>query len=167
MPNVKLTAKEAKTLAVKKSRNGHGVFVTKDFLPNKILFEVTGKLVTCNEDEAMDEEERANTYRLNKKWYISPKGRLGDMLNHSCVPNAKVSKKAGKLYIVSVEALPKASEVLIDYSTILGSDDSWSMRCNCGSQQCRKVVKQFTKLPKKLQVQYRESAMVPRYILST
>lgn len=166
MPNVQLTAKEAKTLKVKKSRNGYGVFALKDFSSDKMLFEVTGKLVTCNEDEPIDEVERANTYRLNKNWYLSPKGRLADMLNHSCTPNAKVFKKEGKLYIVSLLPILKDSEVVIDYSTILASDDSWNMHCNCGTDECRKVIKQFTKLPKRLQVLYRSQRIVPRYILT-
>ncbi len=165
MPKVKLTALEAKKLAVKKSRNGYGIFATKDFPPDQPIFEVTGKLVTCDEDEPMNEEERANTYRLNKNYYISPKGRLGDMLNHSCEPNAKVVKKNGKLYIVSLALTKKGQEVAIDYSTILASDDSWSMRCNCGSVRCRKVVKQFTKLPKALQKAYQQSSIVPPFIL--
>ena len=162
----KLSAKEAKTLAVKKSRNGRGIFAQKDFKPNKVLFEITGVFVTCDEDEHMDEEERANTYRYSKKWYISPKGRLGDMLNHSCEPNAKVIKRDGRLYIVAVTAVPKGAEVLIDYSTILAADDSWTMHCNCGTATCRKVIKQFNKLPKKVQESYRAQDIVPRYILS-
>src|SRR5882762_1518223 len=97
----KLSAKESKTLAVKKSRNGHGVFSKKDFPPNTIIFQVVGRKVTCNEDEPMDEEERANTFRYSKNYYISPKGRLGDMLNHSCEPNAKLVKQSKKLFIVA------------------------------------------------------------------
>lgn len=161
----KLTAKESKTLEVKKSRNGRGVFAKKDFKPGQTLFEITGNKVTCDEDEPMDEVERANTYRFSKNYFISPKGRLGDMLNHSCVPNAKVIKKEGKVYIVSLLPIATGKEVFIDYSTILASDDSWTMECNCGANECRKVIKQFSKLPKRLQVLYRSQRVVPGYIV--
>jgi SET domain-containing protein len=163
----KLSSTESKKLAVKSARNGRGVFALKDFKKGQIIFEITGTLVTCNEDEEMDEEERSNTYRFTKKWFISPKGRLGDMLNHSCLPNAYVSKREGKLYIVAATPVTKGTEVVIDYSTILASDDSWSMQCNCGTLACRKVIKQFNKIPKKLQLSYRALRMVPNYILST
>ena len=160
----KLIAQESKTLAVKKSRNGHGIFTKKDCKANTTLFEVTGTLVTGDEDDKMTEEDRANTYRLNQGWYISPKGRLGDMLNHSCSPNAKVVKREGRLYIESFLPIPKGTELLIDYSTIIASDDSWNMRCNCGTRVCRKVIKQFTKLPKTLQRRYSDQKIVPSYI---
>jgi SET domain-containing protein len=162
----KLSAKEAKTLAVKKCRTGRGIFATKSFLPNSIIFEVTGILVTCNEDEEMDEEERSNAIRFSKKWFISPKGRLADMLNHSCEPTAKVVKKAGKLYIVALTKIQKGTEVTVDYSTILGADDSWVMRCNCNAPLCRKVIQKFTKLPKKLRELYLSKHMVPSYVRS-
>lgn len=159
-----LSAKERRDVLVKKSRNGLGIFAKKDFKRSQIIFEVTGTLVTCNEDEPMDEVARANTYRFNKNWFISPAGRLGDMLNHSCEPNAKVVKQKGKLFIMSLLPITKGQEIFIDYSTILAADDSWSMHCNCGANTCRSVIKHFYKLPKKLQQTYLSLGMVPSYI---
>jgi SET domain-containing protein len=165
MPKVTVTAKESKNLAVKKSINGYGIFTTKSFKADTKLFEVTGPKVKCEEGDDMSEEERSNTFRFTKVWYINPKGRLGDMLNHSCEPNAKVIKTNDKLFIVSLVSLAKASEVLIDYSTILASDDSWTMVCRCESANCRKVIKKFKSLPKSKQEIYKKLQMVPRYIL--
>jgi SET domain len=162
---MQLTAAEDRKFMITKSRNGKGIFAKKDFRPNIVLFEVRGVFVTGDEDEEMSEEVRSNTYRYDKNYYISPAGKIGDMLNHSCEPNAKVIKKDKKLFIVSIDALSKGSEVLIDYSTIIAADDTWTMSCNCGAQTCRKVVKQFKKLPKKLQQKYVSERVVPRYIV--
>jgi len=158
---MKLTAKEKKELAVRKSRNGRGIFARRKFAPDDVIFEVTGAFVTCNEDDDIDEETRANTYRFDADRYISPKGRLGDFLNHSCEPNAKVVKNDGRLFVVSIVDIPKGEEVAIDYSTILASDDSWEMKCNCGANTCRGTIKKFNSLPLKTRRKYRALGMVP------
>lgn len=160
-----LGVKEKKLFEVKKTRNGKGVFTRVGFSPEKRLFEVKGRFVTCDEDDEMDETERSNAYRYNQDFYISPKGRLADMVNHSCTPNAKVVKDKDKLYVYSISTILKGSEVFIDYSTITAGDDIWTMKCNCGSDKCRKIVKNFAKLSKKTQDTYKKNKIVPDFIL--
>ncbi len=160
-----LNSKEKKFFKVKKTRNGKGVFTLFDFKQDKKLFEVRGKFVECNEDDDMDETERSNAYRFDSDLFISPKDRLADMVNHSCIPNAKVVKEKNKLYIYSICAISKNAEVLFDYSTIIASDDIWTMKCNCGSDKCRKIIKNFSKLPKSIQAKYRTESIVPEFIL--
>lgn len=157
------TAKEKRELAVKKSRNGRGISARRTFAPDETIFEVTGEFITCNEDDDIDEETRANTYRFDADRYISPKGRMGDFLNHSCEPNAKVVKKDERLFIVAICAIGKGEEVVIDYSTITASDDSWEMECNCGALSCRGIIKKFNSLPVKTRKKYRALGMVPKY----
>ncbi len=151
-------------LSVLPAKNGLGIFAKKDFKPSTRLFEVKGVFISGDEDEDIDEETRANAYRYDEERYLSPKGRIGDFLNHSCAPNAAVRKIGRKLFVVSVVPIRKGEEVLIDYATILAADDSWEMLCKCGSIDCRGVVKQFRKLPKKLQRAYIERSMVPEYV---
>jgi hypothetical protein len=151
-------------LIVKKSRNGKGIFATKNFLPEKKIFQITGSLITCYADDDMDEQVRANAIPYDKTRYISPEGTLGNFINHSCEPNAKVVKEKKKLFVVSIKPIMKGEEVLIDYSTILAADDVWELQCNCGSTQCRGVVKKFKTLPKKLRASYVAQGMVPHYI---
>ncbi len=156
---------EEKDLIIKKARNGLGIFTRRKFLADETIFEVTGKFVTCDEDDNLDQKTRDNTYRYDEERYISPQGRIGDFLNHSCDPNAKVVKRNKKLFIVALCPIPHGVEVVFDYSTILASDDIWKMNCNCGSTYCRKVIKKFNSLPKQLQKKYISQDMVPSYIL--
>ncbi len=157
---------ENKNLIVRVSRNGNGVFTKRLFVKDELIFEVKGKLITCFEDEEVDEETRANTYRYDETRYISPKDRIGDFLNHSCNPNARVVKVGKKLFIKVIKPIQKEKEVFIDYSTIIAIDDTWTMKCNCGSTRCRKRVGMFTSLPKKLKQKYIDSEMIPGYIIS-
>ena len=160
-----LNTKEKKLFQVKKTRNGKGVFARVGFKKDKKLFEVRGKFVTCDEDEDMDETERSNAYRFDKQLFISPKNKLADMVNHSCVPNAKVVKEKDKLYIFSICDILKGSEILIDYSSIIAKDDIWDMKCNCGADKCRKTIKRFADLPRSIQKLYIRDKVVPNFIL--
>ncbi len=160
-----LTKKEQKELVVKKSKNGKGIFAQKEFKPEQVIFQFAGKLISCDADDDTDDITRSNTIRYDENWFVSPVGRIGDFLNHSCEPNAKVVKKDNKLLILAVLPIKKGDEVLIDYSTIIASDDIWTMKCACGSDTCRGVVKQFQKLPKKIKEIYFKTGMVPGHIL--
>ncbi len=160
-----LSLEEKETLAIKDCRNGKGIFAKKVFSPKEVVFEVGGTFLTCDEDEDVDEETRNNTYRYNKDLFLSPKDRIGDMLNHSCEPNAKVVKKAKRLFVVAIKEIPRNTEVCIDYSTIIARDDTWHMQCNCGTESCRGIVKKFNLLPKRIKDNYIKSSIVPSYIL--
>ncbi len=121
--------------------------------------------MTCDEISRVDKKTQANTYRYDKNTYISPMGRIGDLLNHSCNPNCKVVKKEGKLLIVSVSPIFQDEEVTIDYSTILGVDDDWEMKCNCGSENCRRMISRVDSLPEMIIQKYCSLGMIPDYIL--
>jgi uncharacterized protein len=164
--HMRLTEREKKNLIIKKSRNGRGIFTRKAFVPEETIFQVVGKRIECNEEDDIDDETRNNTYRFDEDLYISPAGRIGDFLNHSCEPNAKVVKKNNRLFIVAVSLIPEGQEVTIDYSTIIASDDSWDMKCNCGTKSCRGLVKEFKSLPPATKKKYLSLGMVPAYILT-
>jgi SET domain-containing protein len=162
---MRMTQSEKKNLTVAKSRNGLGIFALRDFVKEEVVFEVRGSLLTCNEDDVVDEQTRSNTFRYDDDLYLSPAGTVGDFLNHSCNPNAKVAKEGKKLFIRAIKTISKNKEVLIDYSTIIASDDSWTMKCNCGSTKCRGVIKKFRLLPSALREKYISNKMVPQHIL--
>lgn len=151
-------------LVVRAARNGLGIFTTRRFVSGETVFEVTGPRITCAEDEAIDEETRNNAFRVSAQWYISPQGRVGDYLNHSCDPTCAVRKRGARLFIVAIRTLGRGEELVIDYSTILAADDRWSMRCNCGTVKCRTVIRRFSVLPKTLKDRYIRERLVPAYI---
>jgi len=153
-----------KNLIVKKSRNGKGVFAATNFRPNQVVFNITGPLLACDDGDGTEEIVRDNTFRYSRDLFMSPHGTAGDYFNHSCEPNTKIVKKAGKLFIVSISDIKKGEELVFDYSTIIAADDVWTISCNCGSWSCRKLVGQFRKLPKKTRERYLALKMVPKYI---
>lgn len=153
-------------IEVRESRNGFGIFTKKFFIPNEDIFEVKGTFITCEEDDQLDEKTRNNSFRFDENRFLSPSGEIGDYLNHSCEPNAKVMKNGNKLLVAAAKEILAGEEVLIDYSTILASDDIWEMDCNCGSKYCRGKIKSFDTLPEQLRNEYVSLNIVPDYILN-
>jgi SET domain-containing protein len=156
---------DSKLVFVKKSKNGRGIFAKRNIETSQMIIQIKGKLITCYEDDNLDEQTRSNTIRFNNEKFISPKGELGELINHSCNPNTKIVKKNQKLFIIAIKPIGKNAEVTFDYSTVLASDDIWKMKCNCGSKNCRKIIKKFKTLPKKIKESYIESKIVPSFIL--
>jgi uncharacterized protein len=146
------------------SRNGLGVFARKNFIAEEVIMQITGKLITCYLDDDIDEKTRNNTFRFDEEKYLSPDGGA-QYVNHSCGPNSKIVKKNRKLFLVAIQAILNGEEIVFDYSTTLASNDIWSMKCNCGSDMCRGVVKRFSLLPKNLRERYIQDRIVPQFIL--
>ncbi|MFA6136289.1 MAG: SET domain-containing protein-lysine N-methyltransferase [Candidatus Paceibacterota bacterium] len=155
---------ENSNVAVRKSKNGLGLFSKRKSEDGKIIFEIIGKLITIKKIYEVDKRTCDNTFRFSRKYYISPQGELGDYLNHSCSPNAGVIKIGRKLFIKAIKNIKPRKEITIDYSTILANDDDWKMKCQCGSKNCRKIIVKFSTLPKQLKNKYFDLGVVPSYI---
>ncbi len=161
-----LVNKGNRIFSIKKSKNGLGLFLNKNIKLNQIIVELKGKLITCDVGDDLDEETRSNAIRFNNNMFLSPKGEAGNFINHSCSPNSKIVKKDNKLFILSTQSILKDTEITFDYSTILARDDIWQMKCNCKSLNCRKIIKKFDSLPKKIKESYVANGYVPKYILN-
>ncbi len=147
------------------ARNGKGVRATSKQNAGEVVYTVSGALVSCDIDDDMTEEERANTYRFDADTYLSPKGTMGDFFNHSCVPNTKVVKDGGVLKIIAISSILPMQEITFDYSTITAPDDVWEMTCNCGENVCRGMISNVNTLPDNQFEMYVENEMIPKHIL--
>jgi hypothetical protein len=108
-----------------------------------------------------------NCFRYGPETYLDPADGPGRWLNHSCRPNAAVVKKRHRLLLVAAERIVPGDEIVIDYSTILGRDDIWTMRCRCGAGKCRRVIRNIQGLPAALLAEYERRGMVPAFIRRT
>lgn len=150
---------------IKKSKNGRGLFAKRNIHKGEVISLIKGSLITCNEDDDLDEQTRSNTIRFNDEKFLNPKGEIGELINHSCSPNSKIVKASNKMYVRAIENISKDAEIVFDYSTVLANDDIWQMKCNCGEKGCRKVIKMFKTLPSKTKQHYIKNKIVPKYIL--
>ena len=161
---------EKKTLAVKKVRNGRGIVALKAFRRGAIVMEVTGRIVSDDEVWTYwDKDSRLgeNCFRYDDELYINPDGKIGAYANHSCNPNAGIVKRGRKLLLKAIKPIAAGDEVTHDYSTLLGGDDVWTMRCNCGEANCRRTVRNIGKLPAATVRHYRRLGIIPDFIYAT
>ena len=85
----------------------------------------------------------ANCFRYGPQTYLDPGDYPGRYLNHSCEPNAAIRKVNNRIFLVAAEPIDPGDEIVFDYSTTIGDDDVWTMRCNCGESTCRGRIKRF------------------------
>jgi hypothetical protein len=156
-----------KGLTVKPVRNGRGIVATRAFGDGALICEITGRIVTPQtvwRYWESDPRRGANCFRLSPERYLDPEGEIGAFANHSCNPNAGIVKQGRKLFLRAIARIARGEEVTHDYSTLLGSDDVWSMRCNCGEANCRGVVRNVRRLPHALIAHYRQRGVLPVFI---
>lgn len=158
-------------LAVRAVRNGRGIVALRDFAAGATVCRIRGRVVDA--DTVWAYWRRGNTrrgencFRFDADRYLDPEGEIGAWANHSCRPNTGVVKDARGLKLVAIRAIATGAEIVHDYATLLGADDVWTMRCNCGEPACRRVVGKFSRLPAALLRRYRRLGVIPDFILAT
>ena len=144
-----------------------GLFAAKAFRLNETIIKIVGRVV----DADILWERRGvfadNCFRFGPETYLDPGDEHGRYVNHCCEPNAGVRKANNQLFLFAAKPIASGREIVIDYSTILGDDDVWTMRCNCGRTTCRGRIRRFGALPTALKRRYLDDGLVPQYIVNT
>ena len=160
----------AKALAVLPVRNGLGIVALEAFAPGDRVCRIRGSIVSAGAVWRywdVDRRRAENCFRYDADRYLDPEGELGAFANHSCAPNAGICKTTRGLTLKAIRIIAVGDEVTHDYSTLLGADDVWKMKCNCGAAGCRKIVSNFKTLPASVLRRYRKLGIIPGFLLAT
>lgn len=152
---------------IRKARNGRGLFGTKRIAPGELIATIRGRRVSAEEVWHVGGALSDNAFRYGPETYLDPGHGPGRWLNHSCEPNAAVGKKGHRLFLFASSTIRAGEEIVIDYSTILGGDDIWTMKCACGAGACRGRVRNLARIPGRLREEYITRRMVPAFIIRT
>lgn len=128
----------------KSKTHGKGLFAAKDIKKGEIVFITKGKRINfliSNKEQA--QKAGLNWFGFGKNQWLDVKNNYCDNLNHSCDPNVGIK---GKVVMVALRNIKKGEEITLDYSAN-EADIFWSFRCNCGSKNCRKIIKSIQFLP--------------------
>jgi SET domain-containing protein len=147
------------------ARVGRGLFASSSFAPEQRIIRLFGRIVSAQTVWNHQGAFADNSYRFGPETYLDPGDEAGAYVNHSCRPTAAVRKSNNRLFLYAVAPIRRNCEIAIDYSTILGDDDIWTMRCACGERTCRGRIRNFGSLPGELRAEYAAREMVPTYIL--
>lgn len=156
-----------KGLTVTPVRNGLGIVALKPFAHGVPICEIKGKIVSARTVWGYWETEprlAENCFRCSAERYLDPEGEIGQYANHSCQPNAGIVKMGRGLWLKAIANIVRGDEVTHDYSTLLGTDDIWKMRCNCGAPNCRRWVRHVGTLPAAVIRQYRQYGIIPAFV---
>lgn len=151
-------------LILKKTKNGRGVFASKQLKKGDVILKFYGNFFTYDELPTPYDAVRDHYVQIEKNRYIGPSGGIDDFINHSCDPNAgvKITREKGGAFLVAIKNISKNSQITWDYSTTMNEDD-WEMDCNCRKRTCRKRIRDFKYIPKRTQQKYIRLGIVPNY----
>lgn len=146
-------------ISIQQSKFGKGLFASIDIPKNTIVAQVTGTPMNFAETVALNERE-SHTLQIGPDQYL-----LCDppflYTNHSCNPNCGLTPD---LELKTLRNIRQGQELLWDYSTSM-LERHWTMPCNCGSANCRHIIRDFDLLPEKLQARYIRLDIVLPFIL--
>ncbi|HEX6252439.1 MAG TPA: SET domain-containing protein-lysine N-methyltransferase [Gemmatimonadaceae bacterium] len=155
-------------VAVAPVRNGRGLIAVKSVQSGATILRVHGRIVHYELLwRRQGSKFAANCFRYGPDTYLDPGDGVARFVNHSCEPNAGIRKVNNQLFLFAARKIGRGAEITIDYSTTIGDDDIWRMRCNCGRRSCRKVVRNFGSLPAAVRERYLSRGLVPGYIIRT
>lgn len=146
-------------IIISKSRiHGKGIIANQDIKKGEIVFIIKGKpvhFVITNKKASL---RYPRWVGMSKFSWIDPH-EPARFLNHSCSPSCGIK---GKVEVVALHDIKKGEEITIDYS-ITEMDTLWHMKCNCGNNNCRKMIRSIQSLPREIFNKY--TPYVPTYFM--
>ncbi|MCC7570803.1 SET domain-containing protein-lysine N-methyltransferase [Candidatus Micrarchaeota archaeon] len=121
-------------VVVKKSKiEGKGVFAARDFKKGEVVIK-WNLLHQLTKDEAKKLSEKEKKYLAHIDGKIIVQQSPAKYVNESCNPNTHVKNFCD----VALRNIKKGEEITSDFSSNLGPGET--MKCNCGSKNCRKII---------------------------
>ena len=121
-------------ILIKDSRiHGKGVFANRDFKKGEIVLKYNLKPLTKEEFDNLSEKEKHYTSKENEKYFLFPSPER--FVNHSCEANTNPKNKCD----VAIRDIKKGEEITTDYTK--DNVPGLNMKCNCGSKNCKGLIK--------------------------
>ena len=161
-------AMKSTRVTVAPARIGMGLFAARAFEAGERIMRIEGRVVHHSVLwRRRGSVFSANCIRFGPETYLDPGEGAGRYVNHSCEPNAALRKSSSRLYLYAARRISVGTEITFDYSTTIGDDDIWKMRCRCDRPRCRGTIRNFGALPPRLRTRYISRGLVPGYIVNT
>jgi hypothetical protein len=117
-----------------------GVFTEERIPSRRNVIEYLGERVNPVESYRR-RKDRAETYafKLDEFWHLdgSVGGSGAEFINHSCDPNLRWRRHAGRVFCQSVRPIAAGEELTLDYHF---SHQAPKVPCQCGAPQCRGTI---------------------------
>lgn len=148
-----------RALAVKKTKQGKGVFAKRDFAPGEAILKLTGSKITYA--QVIKKKNPDNPLQIKPGTYLDLK-KPGLYFNHSCDPNCGLRPN---LTLVSIKAIKAGEELFFDYSTTMDQYTQVEFICSCDTKSCRKHINGFKTLPARTKKRYLDYGIVLDFLV--
>jgi len=142
---------------VQNCQTGRGVFATEKIAAGSLIMKYAGPLLKYEQTSPA-----TLALQIGPDLYVGESGQADDFVNHSCEPNAGMLIDGVDVRLIAIREIPPGQQITFDYSTTMDEDD-FEFDCLCGSQNCRRRIRDFKHLPAKLRRHYADLGVVPGY----
>lgn len=156
-------APTANLFAVGETHLGKAVFAAQGFAEGDEIVRFTGRRFRADRVPGLMRGAHDRFVQVTPDHFLGPSGRIDDLINHSCAPNAGLRFGPGGVVLIAVRAIAPGEEIAWDYSTTL-AESNWHMICQCRSPECRRVIGNFASLAPERQEWFRARNLVAPYL---
>jgi len=142
---------------------GKAVIAAQDFAEGDRLVEFTGRRFRTDRVPSPLRGASDRFVQVTPDHFMGPSGRIDDLVNHSCTPNAGLRFTDRGIFLIAIRAISAGDEVTWDYSTTL-MHANWHMICQCRTPDCRRVIGDFATLSPERQAWFRTRDLVAPYL---
>lgn len=142
---------------------GKAVFAAAGFARGDTIVEFTGRRFRADKVPSLMRGHADRFVQVTPEHYMGPSGRIDDLINHSCAPNAGLRFASDGVFLVAIRDIAAGEEIAWDYSTTL-KESNWHMICQCRSAECRRVIGNFATLSDERQEWFRSHNLVAPYL---
>lgn len=117
-----------------------------------------------------EEYERCEDYghclQIGANTFLGPYDGPDDYTDHSCDPTCYIVNREDKeAVLVALKDMKAGDRVTFDYATTLFQDYRFDCRCDCGADNCRGVIHDFTLMTDDQQKDLFERGVLPKFIV--
>ena len=156
-------APTANLFAVGETHLGKAVYAAQGFAEGDEIIRFTGRRFRADRVPSLMRGSSDRFVQVTPEHYMGPSGRIDDLINHSCSPNAGLRFGGTSVVLVATRDIAPGEEIAWDYSTTL-AESNWHMICQCRSPECRRVIGNFDTLDPAAQEFFRARNLVAPYL---
>lgn len=125
-----------RSLRVKRSKTGLGLFTDEPIERKGFIIEYTGTLLTRAQ---ADSKNGKYLFETNKNRFVdgSPRTNMARYINHSCRPNCEIDIRRGRIYVFSLRKIGAGEELTYDYQKEYFDEHIKPHGCRCAAPKHR------------------------------
>ncbi|MDQ2879648.1 MAG: SET domain-containing protein [Pseudomonadota bacterium] len=156
-------APAANLFAVGETHLGKAVHAAQGFAAGEEIVRFTGRRFRADRVPGVLRGAADRFVQVAPHHLMGPSGRIDDLINHSCAPNAGLRFTDAGPVLIAIRPIAAGEEIAWDYSTTL-KESNWHMLCQCRSADCRRVIGNFATLAPERQEWFRSHNFVAPYL---